>query len=314
MEKITVRSTAIIVNDYNLGDCPNLERKFMIWDPICHKKEMFGMYYDSENRKLYLPAGQPIWQIRKDLGERYYDRVSHTKYLPFTNPAKMKLKPRDEEQLEALQFMCGINAYEENASLPQLSVNLQTGKGKTYCTIGTLTYFGIKCMIITDSATLLNQWKAEILDKTTMKDNEIFLIKGSDNINWILGNRSKVTDRTNIYLCTHKTLNSYGHKYGWDKVYELFEKLGIGIKAFDECHSNFTSMLMIDFFSNVAKTYYITATPARSDWREDRIYQRSYSDVPSINLFKEDQDPHTNYIALKYNSLPSGSLATTHLP
>ena len=306
MEKITVRSTAIIVNDYNMGDCPALENKFTIWDPIYHRRKSFGMYYDEEHKKLYLPAGQPLWQIRKDLGERYYDSEPPVEYLPISDtPPKMRAKPRDEEQFEALQFMCGIGEYSDNALLPQLSVNLQTGKGKTFCTISTLTFFNTKAMIITDSTTLLTQWKNEILKYTTLKDNQIYLIKGSNNIQWILGSRSKISTTAGIFLCSHQTLNSYGNKFGWDKVYTLFEKLGIGIKAFDECHTNFTNMLMIDFFSNVAKTYYISATPARSDWSEDRIYQRSYSEVPSINLFKEQEDPHTNYIALKYNSRPS---------
>ena len=305
MEKITVRSTSIIINDYDLGDCPQLENKFYIWDPLYHKKVPFGMYYDKDTRRLYLPAGQPLWQIKRDLGERYYHSEANTTPKPFTRPIKMKFRPRDEEQLEALQFMCSLGQYTDNQYNTQLSVNLQTGKGKTYCMIGTLVFYGVKTMIITASTTLLSQWKQEILKYTNMTDKEIYLIKGSDNINWITGDRSQVSSNTNVYLCSHGTLNRYGETYGWDKVYELFDTLGIGIKAFDECHKNFTNMLMIDFFSNVKKTYYISATPERSDWREDRIYQRSYSEVPAINLFKEDQDPHTNYIALKYNSRPT---------
>mgnify|MGYP002622796246 FL=1 len=305
--KITVRSTAIIINDYEMGDCPQLENKFYVWDPIRHKKEAFGMYYDEENHKLYIPAGQPLWQIRRDLEERYYDSISSITPIRFNEPIKMKSKPRDEEQFQALQFMCGLGEYEDNQYAHQLSVNLQTGKGKTFCTIGTLCFFGVKAMIITASNTLLTQWKDEILKYTTLTDKQIVQIKGSDNINWILHDRSKLANNACVYLCSHGTLSSYGKRYGWDKVYDLFEFLGIGIKAFDECHSNFNNMLMIDFFSNVEKTYYISATPARSDWQENRIFQRSYSDVPAINLFKEDSDPHTNYIALKYNSCPSAN-------
>ena len=51
-EKITVKNTCIVINDYNLGDCPNLEQLFSVYDPIKHKYESFGIFYDEENNKL----------------------------------------------------------------------------------------------------------------------------------------------------------------------------------------------------------------------------------------------------------------------
>ena len=62
---------------------------------------------------------------------------------------------------------------------------------------------------------------------------------------------------------------------------------------------------MLDFYTNVFRTYYVTATPKRSDWREDRIYQISIKNIPFIDLFDENNDPHTDYIAIKWNSRPT---------
>lgn len=62
---------------------------------------------------------------------------------------------------------------------------------------------------------------------------------------------------------------------------------------------------MIDFFSDTWKTFYLTATPARSDMNENKIYQLSYKNIPKINLFNEDKDPHTQYIAIQFNSHPT---------
>ena len=64
-------------------------------------------------------------------------------------------------------------------------------------------------------------------------------------------------------------------------------------------------MLYIDFFTNVWKTYYVSATPMRSDWKEDRIFQLSLKNVPGIDLFDENNDPHTSYVAIKWNSKPT---------
>ena len=43
MEKIIVRNTCIIINDYELGDSPQLEESFRVYDPITHKFSFFGL-------------------------------------------------------------------------------------------------------------------------------------------------------------------------------------------------------------------------------------------------------------------------------
>ena len=283
-QKIEVRNTCIIINDYFLGDCTKLEDIFSVFNPINHKMEKFGMYYDEENHRLFIPAGLDLWKIKSYFGEKYYDRVSEHPYKTIDD-VMIRYKPRDEEQQEALRFMVGVNEYEQNMYLSQLSVNLNTGKGKTYCSIATIAYFRIRSMIITGSNTLLSQWASEIVKYTNIKPEEIVQISGSNMINMILLGKSQKAENAKIFLCTHGTLRSFGDTYGWDNVYKLFEYLGIGIKIFDEAHTNFQNMLMIDYYTNVYKTYYVTATPGRSNWRENRIFQLSIKNVPCIDLF-----------------------------
>ena len=62
---------------------------------------------------------------------------------------------------------------------------------------------------------------------------------------------------------------------------------------------------MIDNFTNTWKTYYLTATPMKSDTNEDKIYQRLYEKVPKISMFDQDNDPHTEYLAIHFNSHPN---------
>lgn len=304
MNKISVTNTAIIINDYDLGDCLELEKCFSVFNPVKHKLEPFGRYYDSTSRKLYLPAGVDIWKIRGYFNEKYYDRISNHGYKDLKN-IMIKYKPRDEEQLTALKFICGVDEYSDNLYKPSLSLNLNTGKGKTYVSIASICYFKMKTIIITGSVSLLNQWKSEILKYTNLNDNEVCLISGVNRINMIMQGKSKISEDGKIFLCTHDSIRYFAKEYGWDKVYDLFKFLGIGMKIFDEAHLNFENMLMIDFYTNVYKTLYVTATPAKSSFREDRIYQLSIKNIPAIDLFDENQDPHTKYIAIKYNSKPS---------
>lgn len=304
MERIKVTNTSIIVDDYDMGESEQLEKVFRIFDPIAHKMYYKGFFYDEENRRLYLPAGMDIWFVRRALDEKYYSRISNEPYQMIDN-ILIKYKPRDEEQIEALKFTCNVGEYEDNRFLHQLSLNLFTGKGKTYVSIATICFFKIKSIIITGSNTLLDQWRSEIIKYTNLTNTDIVSISGSDYCNMILNGSSSKAKNGKIFLCSHGTLRSFGDRYGWDKISKLFSELGIGMKFFDEAHTNFDNMLMIDFFTNAYKTFYVTATPGRSSWRENHIFQISLKNVPGIDLFDENNDPHTSYVAIKWNSNPT---------
>ncbi len=304
MNRIIVRNSCIVINNYTLGECPDLERNFMVYDPLTHKYDRFGMYYDEEYGKLYIPRGLDIWKIKSYLKEEVIYKERPNEFLPIDN-IMMKIPPRDEQQKEALRFMVGVNEYEANFQEPQISVNLNTGKGKTYCSIATIAALKAKSIIITASVTLLKQWKLNILEYTNLKEKDVYFLEGSNTLNMIAQHKSKRGQESKIFLCTHATLRSFGETYSWDRLNEVFSALGIGIKFFDEAHTNYDNMLMIDFFTNIAKTYYVTATPARSNFRENNIYQLSMKNVPGIDLFDAEIDPHTDYIAIKWNSRPT---------
>ena len=300
-DKIMVTNSCIMINDYHMGDAKVLEQTFSVFDPITHKFLTKGLLYDEEHARLYLPSGLDLWYIKNTFHKKYYKRIDHHPFKQITG-LKMKTVPRDEQQYESLKFTCGLEEYENNRYLSQLSLNLNTGKGKTYVSIATIAFHSIKSIIIASSHTLLSQWKDNIMSYTNLTDNKIMQITGSGQINRMLSGQFNEAD---IYLVTHSTLRSYAESYGWDKIYNLFEKLGIGIKIFDECHTNFEAMLLIDFYTNVWKTYYVSATPMRSDWKENRIFQLSLKNVPGIDLFDANNDPHTSYVAIKWNSKPT---------
>ena len=304
MANIVVKNTCICIENYILGSCPQLERNFMVYNPVTHSSEVLGMYYSSKTSTLYIPKGLDLGVIKRYLNLRECTFVKPDPFLD-TGKINMKFKPRDKEQQEALKFMIGVGEYENNLYKSQLSVNLNTGKGKTYCSIATISAMHIKSIVITGSNTLLNQWKDNIKEYTTLKDSDIFFISGSNTMNLILSGKSTKAKKAKIFLCTHGTIRSFCDTYGWGKLSEVFNILGIGMKFIDEAHTNFNNMLMIDFFTNVFKSYYVTATPARSSWAENKIYQLSIKNIPDIDLFDEENDPHTDYIAIKYNSHPS---------
>ena len=301
MNKIVIYRTHIEINDYNLGDCPQIERTFSIYDMTYHKLFPKGMLYDEERKILMLPRGIDIGFI-----ERLFqvEPVIDSSIDPVGDIGQvmLKYKPRDEIQQEAIRFMLSIDKYSRNKNHTMLSVNLNTGKGKTYCAIATASYLGFRSAVITDSIGWLEQWRKFFVEYTDIKDDEIYLISGAPSL-MKLFNRD--INKYKVILSTHSTLKSIGDSQGWDKISEFFKYCQIGIKFFDEAHLNFDNMFQIDCYTNTFITYYLTATPGRSDRNENTIYGYYFKNVPSIDLYDSENDPHTKYAAIKFNSNPS---------
>ena len=304
MERIVVRPTCYEIHDYEIGQAEKLERCFQIWNPTYHKLEYFGFYYDQEKKIAYIGSGNDLWFLRRELNEKFFTKIDPDPYLKTKN-ILFKARPRDERQMEALRFTTCSGEYEENKYSNQYHLGLSTGVGKTFVSISTIGIYQIKSAIITASTTLLAQWADEIKKFTNLTDEDIMFVSGSNHITMLLSGKSNKAKNASIYLFTHKSLLSYASQFGWDKITELFRVLGIGLKFYDEAHSNFENVLMVDFFTNTWKTFYVTATLNRSNQDEDKIMWRTFKNVPKLNLWDAEIDPHTNYVAIKYNSKPT---------
>lgn len=302
MSKIVVKHTRIEINNYEMGDCSKLEYFFTMFDPITHSYYLKGVEYNEKQKILILPRGLDISWLEYTLnGEAVLD----TKYDEFeyvNEPIMIKKTPRDNEQKEALRFILGKAEYASNSSKSQLGINLNTGKGKTYITVTAISYWLVRSMVIASTKGIINQWKDRILEYTDIKSREIYVIEGSASIDRLF---TRDVSEYKIFLASHATLKSYGDRNGWDKITELFKYLKIGVKVYDEAHQNFDNILRIDFHTNTYKNLYLTATPKRSAQNEDQIYQLAFKNTPKIDLFKEDKDPHTQYMAIHFNSKPS---------
>lgn len=301
MNKIVVYRTHIEINNYRRGDCPQLEKTFSVYDRLYHRRFPKGMIYDEERGVLMLPRGIDIGYVERLLqSEPVVDGTIDP--IGDVGPIMLKYKPRDTTQQEAIRFMLSMDKYKRNENSTMLSVNLNTGKGKTYCAIATAAYLGYRSIVITDNIGWLEQWKNFFIEYTDITADEIYMISGAPSL-MKLFNRD--ISKYKVILSTHSTIKSIGDKQGWDKIRSFFTHCQIGIKYYDEAHLNFDNMFQIDCYSNTFLTYYLTATPGRSDAGEDAIFSLYFKNVPSINLFNIESDPHTKYAAIRFNSNPT---------
>lgn len=301
MAKILLRQSSTIISNYELGDCYKLETNFSIYNKLYHSYFFKGIEYNEEKKQLIVPRGVDVKYLETMFNTNAMVDRRHDPYDTVA-PIMMKFPPRDDVQKRAISFMNGIKDYSYTAGKSQLCVNLNTGKGKTYCSIYTSAMQRMRSIIIASSTTWLDQWRRNILEYTDTKPDEIYSIIGGGSISRIL---ERDMSKYKFIVCSHATLQAYASKCGWEAVSELFKHLKVGLKFYDEAHLSFDNMCKIDFYTNTYKTYYVTATPARSDDEENIIYRYYFKNVPSIDLFDEEEDPHTNYIAMKYNSRPT---------
>lgn len=301
--KIVVRHSSIIINNYDLGDCPKLEYFFSIYDKISHQYFFKGLEYIEEEKKLILPRGVDILFLENLFMAKAHIDISCDRFEKISE-SLIKYLPRNDVQKEALRFMLGEGEYSNLKPASQLLVNLNTGAGKTYLSIASIVYLSLRSIIIASRADWIKQWKNKILEYTDIEPSEIYVISGAASIYKLL-NGMKDVSKIKIFLATHNTLKSYGDNKGWKEVSKLFKILKVGIKVYDEAHLNFDNICKIDFYTNTYKTYYLTATPGRSNSDENDIYQLSFKNVFAIDLFNEDKDPHTHYISIRFKSRPT---------
>ena len=299
---IKVYNTHIEVYPYNKGDVPQIEKSYSKWDNVTHKYIEIG-FYISDN-VLYLPRGTsmtllanlfkttPILVSRADSSEKIKSFID------------MKYEPRDRIQQESIDFLTSENQFKKGLNYSQYGLNLDTGDGKTYCMISGIVKLGMKAIIITHKTRIKTQWYDEFLSKTDISEDRIMCIEGSNDILSIINDIREA----DIYIVNHQTISSYARLYSWENVRVFFKKLKVGVKVIDEAHKFFENTLMLDFFSNVKRSYYLTATFTRSDPKEIGIFKKAFSSLYRFGeetLNYEEKRKHINLVVVLYHSKPT---------
>ena len=108
MNKIIIYRTHIEILDYELKDCPTIERTFSIYDMTYHKRFPKGMIYDKQNKILMLPRGIDIGFLERAIGVEPV--VSYDMDPPGEiGEVMLRYKPRDQVQQEAIRFMLSMD-------------------------------------------------------------------------------------------------------------------------------------------------------------------------------------------------------------
>lgn len=300
-DAIKARHTSIVIPNYELGSNESIERMLSVWNGDYYRFETIGFDYNENTKELLLPRGLDLNYV-----ERAFQRPVDVIYKPDPfEPASMRLmvEPRSDIQRKSICFLLGEGDFEYTKRHSQLALNLDTGDGKTYCVIAALSFLKMKTMIICHSNRVKKQWINSMLKMTDIDKQFLCDIEGSSSIKKLM---KQPTVSQKVFFINHSTIQSCAKKNGWGAVTALFQKLGIGLKVFDEAHLRFENMVKTDLYTNTKKTFYLTASLGRSNFRERKLFDLVFKNIAKYGIqTRNEKRKHMIYIVVHYNSRPN---------
>jgi len=137
---------------------------------------------------------------------------------------------------------------------------LPCGAGKTVIGIGVMEKVGMHTLVLTTNVTALRQWKQEILDKTSITEDQIGEYSGEQK------------ELRPVTLATYQILTWRKNKQSPFAHFRIFNEQNWGLIVYDEVH-----LLPAPVFRAVAEIQSrrrlgLTATLVREDGKEDDVF------------------------------------------
>lgn len=212
--------------------------------------------------------------------------------IPIPTPVKVKLQIQPswgdrEWQPPVIEYITSDKGPR------QKFVDLQTGKGKSYCTMRGMEIFGYRTLIIVKPM-YLEKWVEDMQRTMVLEPKDVMVIRGATQLMALLMMAEAGELESKIILLSNKTLQN------WLKLYEKFrmdtldqgyvctpdrmcEVLGVGFRVIDEVHQDFHLNFKIDLYTNVAESTSLSATLLSDDDFMNKMYEIAY---PAFSRYK----------------------------
>ena len=219
-----------------------------------------------------------LFQIPNELKMQFFtipykfDIALEASYLPDTNITREHLKIKNIEYIGKTETRCIKVDHPSHLFITEDFIVTHN----TYCVAYAITQLSIKAIIVTPNEMLKQQWIGTFNKMFDYRPKHLMNIAGSNIMDAIM---EDLVEEADVYFVNHQTLRSYLMQHGGYQFHQFFKKLNIGIKVYDESHMEFANILMIDFFTNTDRTWYLTATFDRSDKTESQCFKRAFNSV-----------------------------------
>ncbi|MBQ7250435.1 MAG: DEAD/DEAH box helicase family protein [Bacilli bacterium] len=261
--ELTSRSERFLIR---LTSMPNKEYyKISAIRGNLHNVPRFLCSYKKDERFFRLPRGykEPLLTLFKAKGIQYVVNTSLTRgeYADFSLGASLR-----EDQATLLE-----RALEHDSAV----ISAPTGFGKTVLGIALMAKKRVNTLILVPSITLLEQWKSKLIEHLRYEDGD-----ATKCIGYLSGKGDKRTGIVDIAtiqsLVRNEDFRQNARKYGMVIVDEVHH---LGAVKFEEALRSIAPKYL----------YGLTATPERSDEREDFVFH-AVGPLIEANVDKETGD------------------------
>lgn len=139
-------------------------------------------------------------------------------------------------------------------------VVLPCGAGKTVTAMGVMHLVGAKTLILTTNTVAVRQWRDELLDKTSLTEDEVGEYTGD------------VKDLKPVTVSTYQMLTWRRSKTGPFEHFEVFRRENWGLVVYDEVHLLPAPIFRVTAELQARRRLGLTATLVREDGREDEVF------------------------------------------
>lgn len=172
-------------------------------------------------------------------------------------------------------------------------VDLQTGKGKSFCSMYAMSHVGKRICIVVKPM-YIEKWVADLLKTYEITPSEIIVVRGSSQLMALLAlaKENKITAKA--IIVSNKTFQNWIKAYEKNKgeiidmgyacaPQQFFELLRVGLRLIDEVHQDFHFNTKLDLYTNIESSISLSATLLSNDPFMRRMYEMVY---PSNTRFK----------------------------
>lgn len=188
------------------------------------------------------------------------------------NDFKLKWKPL-EHQVGIIDS--SYSAFKNGET--RICISLEPGFGKTFIALSLAQMLGTKMLFITKSSTLKDQAYEAFKNASDLKG--VLVVNTSKGFFDIVKNN---LDEINCIILTHDMIASIIKTYGQKYFIESIEKIGIGIKIFDEFDLEVSSMYKLETILNIRYNLYLTGTKFKSLRPDDRVFKLIFHNAKDL--------------------------------
>ena len=278
--KLTIRATSITITPGKeaIDILEPLINLHTFEDEFQDKTCILGFMYDEQNDVLYFHKGVDLNFVRRLLINVEVKEEPFTPYREMKYEFEEFIPPRDEDQVDCINFLAGIKEHITNYKDSQLFLVKMGSFGKTFCTGYAIGLFGAKALIIMHRESLRGQWSNSLFTLNGYPDSRVHEITSSEEFELICNNKHNFD--YDIYLMTHATFRAGMNRVKDINLISKFPRnLGIGVKVIDEAHLEFKDTLLMDFVFNIRRNIYLTATDGRSQRTENTIFKHVFANA-----------------------------------